>query len=311
MLAVALFGAFINVSAPMLIADRISKGKKLDLFAAKSIARAIIGGPTWSPFFAGMAVVLIYVADAQFLFIMLIGFPFAVVGLILLLVEAKLRYREEVLNFVGYPMTISSLWLPGLLVIGVLLGHIFLPHASILAVIALSALVVTFIRLCLPNGLIGANKQLRKHTLKGLPRMVNELVLFLAAGILTVGLQTLVAATHMSLPFEGEFDAATATILLAGMVLLSVLGVHPVISIAIATPLLTPISPNSQLLAVTFVFSWSLGACASPLSGLNLMFQGRYGIPSTKLAMLNWQYVAVMFLVAAVFLHGAAVILGL
>ena len=139
----------------------------------------------------------------------------------------------------------------------------------------------------------------------------NELVLFLAAGILTVGLQTLVAATHMSLPFEGEFDAATATILLAGMVLLSVLGVHPVISIAIATPLLTPISPNSQLLAVTFVFSWSLGACASPLSGLNLMFQGRYGIPSTKLAMLNWQYVAVMFLVAAVFLHGAAVILGL
>ena len=50
MLAVAFFGAFINVSAPILIADSISEGKKLSLFAAKSIVRAFIGGPTWSPF---------------------------------------------------------------------------------------------------------------------------------------------------------------------------------------------------------------------------------------------------------------------
>ena len=115
----------------------------------------------------------------------------------------------------------------------------------------------------------------------------------------------------MTLPFGSGFDAAAATILLAGMLLLSLLGVHPIISIAVATPLLTPFTPDSQLLAVTFVFSWSLGTCASPLSGLNLIFQGRYGIPSVRLAMLNWPYVAVMFLVAALFLHGAALILGL
>ena len=175
--------------------------------------------------------------------------------------------------------------------------------------IALSALAVSFIGLYLHNGFNGAKSQLLQHILKGLPKMVNELVLFLAAGILAIGLQTLVAATHMSLPFRGGFDAAAAIILLAGMVLLSLLGVHPVISIAVATPLLTPIAPDSQLLAITFVFSWSLGACASPLSGLNLIFQGRYGIPSIKLAILNWPYVAVMFLVAALFLYGAAIIL--
>ena len=309
MLAVAFFGAFINVSAPILIADSISEGKKLSLFAAKSIVRAFIGGPTWSPFFAGMAVVLTYVADAHFLVIMAFGFPFAVLGLVLVIVEARFRYPKELLNFDGYPMTLSSLWLPGILVICVLLGHTFLPHTSILAVIALSALAVSFIGLYLHNGFNGAKSQLLQHILKGLPKMVNELVLFLAAGILAIGLQTLVAATHMSLPFRGGFDAAAAIILLAGMVLLSLLGVHPVISIAVATPLLTPIAPDSQLLAITFVFSWSLGACASPLSGLNLIFQGRYGIPSIKLAILNWPYVAVMFLVAALFLYGAAIIL--
>ena len=67
--------------------------------------------------------------------------------------------------------------------------------------IALSALAVSFIGLYLHNGFNGAKSQLLQHILKGLPKMVNELVLFLAAGILAIGLQTLVAATHMSLPF--------------------------------------------------------------------------------------------------------------
>lgn len=242
---------------------------------------------------------------------MAFGFPFAVLGLLLVIVEAKFRYHREVSNFEGYPMTLSNLWLPCILVICVLLGHTFLPHASILAVIAMSALAVSSIGICFTSGFIGAKSKLQEHILKGLPKMVNELVLFLAAGTLAVGLQTLVAATQMSLPFGGGFDGTAATILLAGMVLLSLLGVHPIISIAVATPLLTPITPDSQLLALTFVFSWSLGTCGSPLSGLNLIFQGRYGIPSIKLAMLNWPYVAVMFLVAAVFLHGAAIILAL
>jgi len=308
MLAVALFGAFINISALILIADKVSGGKRLGLFAAKSIVRAFMGGPTWSPFFAGMAVVLTYVADAHFIVIMAFGFPFAVLGLVLVIVEAKFRYPEELLNFKGYPMTLSSLWLPGVLVIGVLLGHTFVSHASILAVIALSALAVSSIGLFLYNGFNEAKSQLQQHILKGLPKMVNELVLFLSAGILAIGLQTLVAARHLSLPFEGGFDAATSITLLAGMVLLSLIGVHPVISIAVATPLLTPITPDPQLLAITFVFSWSLGTCASPLSGLNLTLQGRYGISSIKLAMLNWPYVAVMFFVASLFLYGAAVI---
>jgi hypothetical protein len=311
MLAVALFGAFINVSAPILIADRVSGGKRLSLFAAKSITRAFIGGPTWSPFFAGMAVVLTYVADAHFLMMMAFGFPFAVLGLVLVIIEARFRYHEEVLKFEGFPMAVSSLWLPCVLVVGVLLGHNLLPHASILAVIALSALLVSSVGICFSRGFFEGKKQVQQHIMEGLPRMVNELVLFLAAGILAVGLQTLVAATHMSFPFGGEFDAGFATTLLAGMILLAVLGMHPVISIAVATPLLSPINPDPQLLALTFVFSWSLGVCASPLSGLNLIFQGRYGIPSVKLAIANVPYMVMMFPIAALFLYGAATIRGI
>ena len=309
MIAVALFGAFINVSAPLLVADKLSGHKKLDLFTAKSIIRAFCGGPTWSPFFAGMAVVLTYVVGAEFLFIMACGLPFAILGLAILVVGARLYNYEEVLNFKGYPITYSNLWLPGILVISVLIGHMLLPHVSILAVISLSALLVTFFSLYITSRLGIAIQQIQDHIQDGLPQMVNELVLFLAAGVLAVGLQTLVGATQMSLPFKGGFDAFAAIVLLAGMVIVSLIGVHPIISIATITPLVLPSNPNPQLLAVTFVISWSLGACASPLSGLNLIFQGRYGIPSTKLAMLNWPYVFVMFLVAVVFLYTLALMI--
>ncbi len=309
MLAVALFGAFINVSAPLLIADKLSGKQKLDLFAAKSIIRAFCGGPTWSPFFAGMAVVLTYVADAKFLIIMACGLPFAILGLVLLIVGARLFHNSEVQSFQGYPITVANLWLPGVLVICVFLGHLVLPHVSIMAVIALSALTVTIISLLLSAGPTASADQLQQHIRNRLPQMVNELVLFLAAGVLVVGLQTLVQATDIGLPFAGGFDGVAATTLLAGIVVCSMLGVHPVISIAVATPLVLPVAPNPQLLAVTLAFSWSLGACANPLSGLNLMFQGRYDISSFRLALLNWPYVLLMFFVAMILLHGFALIL--
>ena len=45
---------------------------------------------------------------------MAFGFPFAVLGLVLVIVKARFRYPKELLNFDGYPMTLSSLWLPGI-----------------------------------------------------------------------------------------------------------------------------------------------------------------------------------------------------
>jgi hypothetical protein len=95
------------------------------------------------------------------------------------------------------------------------------------------------------------------------------------------------------------------------MVLISILGVHPIISIAVFTPLLAPLTPDPQLLAVTYVFAWSLGTCAGPLSGVNLIFQGRYGIPALQLARRNWPFVAMMTLAGLALLHAVALIRGI
>jgi hypothetical protein len=199
-------------------------------------------------------------------------------------------------------MTASSLQVPVALALFVILGHLFLPQVSILIIIALAALIVCLLMLLVSQGSEKAARKFCSHILDGLPGMVGELLLFLAAGVLAVGLQTLVAATELRLPIFGDFDAAAAAALLAFMVVISTLGAHPIITIAVVTPLLAPISPNPQLLAVTYLFGWSLGTCASPLSGTHLVMQGRFGIPSVKGAVRNWPFVVVMYLVSLLFL---------
>lgn len=302
LLAVLVLGSFINISAPILIGDRLAQKGGLTAFAAQSITRAFSGCSAWSPFFGGMAVVLTYIADTNLLFVMMVGLPFAILGLLVILLEARFRYQDRLANFAGYPMTASSLKVPVVLAISVGLGYKFLPQVSILIIIAMAALMVCLLMLPVSHGSDEAARKFCSHVLDGLPGMVGELLLFLAAGVLAVGLRTLVAATQLSLPIIGNFDAAAAGALLAAMVVISALGAHPIITIAVVTPLLAPINPDPQLLAVTYLFGWSLGTCASPLSGTHLVIQGRFGISSVKGALRNWPFVTIMYLVSLLFL---------
>jgi hypothetical protein len=305
LIGVALFGAFINISAPILIADRLTTNTKLSRFASQSITRVFSGCSAWSPFFGGMAVVLTYVADTKLLFVMIAGIPFAMLGLALVSVEADMRYRREVERFTGYPMTFSSLWIPVVLVFAVAAGAIALPQTSILLVIAIAAIAVTCALLAARYGVRQAAQRITSHIFEGLPGMVGELSLFIAAGVLAVGLTALVNVSHTALPIS-EFGAFEASVLLGGMVFISALGVHPVITIAAVTPLLAAVNPDSELLAMTYLLGWSLGTCASPLSGTHLIFQGRYGVPSVKAAMWNWPFAIIMFAVGVVLLNVVA-----
>ncbi|MFO7713805.1 hypothetical protein [Desulfosarcina sp.] len=308
LLSVAVFGGFINISAMLLVANRLARERGLSAFACQSITRAFSGCPTWSPFFAGMAVVLTYVAETNLLFVMLVGLPFSVVGLLLVFIEAIFRYRQELTEFEGYPLTVASLWLPCLLAVAVCLGHVMLPGTSILDIIALSALAVTGGVLLISRGAVETGRQLSDFVQQGLPMMVGELLLFLGAGVLAVGLHALATVMHLNLPVITAFDATAAGLLLAGLIVPSMFGAHPIITISVVVPLLAPINPDPQLLAVTLLFGWGLGTCAGPMSGTHLVMQGRYGISSLKGAMRNWSYVALMYPVALLFLFVVAMI---
>ncbi len=309
LLGVAVFGSFINVSAPILVADRLARQGRVDRLTSQSITRVFSGCSSWSPFFGGMAVVLTYVPDTRLAFVMLAGLPFALIGLLVVTSEAQWRHHDALADFRGYPLSPDGLWIPAILAIAVSVGFALFPQASVLLIISISALTVSGVVLVARLGARRAARRLKTHITDGLPGMIGELLLFIAAGVLAVGLGALVDAGHVTLPLD-RFDAGTASQLLGAILLGSAVGLHPVISIAALTPVLAPIAPEPQLLAVTYLLGWSLGTCASPLSGTHLIFQGRYGVPSFRAAVWNWPYAIVMFGVAILLLHVVAHVRG-
>jgi len=297
---VSLFGSVINLSAPILFADRLHKHDALGRLASQSITRIFTSTSAWSPFFGGMAAVLTNVPDMRLGFVILACLPFALASFVVVLLEVRLRYWRQVQSFRGYPVNFYNLWIPAALASIILLLTVLAPEWSVLTHISLSALILTIVVLFWrEQG--GCAKTLSHFVVKGLPTMINELQLFLAAGVLAAGLATLIGGSF--LPVSTGFTASSAALLLGALILLAVAGVHPVVTVTGATPLIMSLNPAPDLLAVCYLLAWALGTCASPLSGTHLVFQGRYGIPSWKGALWNWPYVAFMYCLAVVLLH--------
>ena len=297
--------SIINISAPIMIADRIHRKRPLQRFSAQTFTRIFCGVSSWSPFFGAMAVVLTYVNQASLGWIIVAGFPFMLVGAIGVYVEARLRYPQEVENFVGYPTHLAALKIPAILIVTVVAMSQLFSAIPILVVIAMSALLVTSSTLLVRNGLAASLTRLRQHSTDGLPGMVNELCLFLAAGVLAAGISALIQQGVVENPFT-QFDAITAAEVLGIMLFCAFCGIHPIIMISSFAPMIMTLDPDPNLLAATFLFAWHLGTCSNPLSGTNLVFQGRYSIPGWKLAFWNWPYALIMLLVAALWLQVVA-----
>ena len=87
------------------------------------------------------------------------------------------------------------------------------------------------------------------------------------------------------------------------MVLLSIAGVHPVISIATAHEVVMPLAPDPNLLAITYLMAWAAGVSSSPLSGMHLAMYGRYGIDPRGFLRWNGGFTLFMLTVDTLVLH--------
>ncbi len=297
-----LFGAAINLSAVVIIGDRLARQGTFDKRTAILISRGFSSAALWSTFFAGMAVVLAYSPGAELPILIAVGLPLAVAGLAYTYAEALVTDPSRLAAFSGYPIHFKSLWIPGLLAACVLVTHIFLPHWSVLTVISLLAPVLTFIVLGRRRGCRRAVAEVWRHVNLRLPEMSGELLLFLAAGVLAVGLASVVASFDEWLPFA-DFTGTTASMILVVMVGLAAVGIHPIISVTVVATWLAPIHPDPTLLAMVFLMTWGIGVASSPLSATHLTIQGRYGIESWRFFRWNLSYCLFMLALGAVLLH--------
>jgi hypothetical protein len=100
-----------------------------------------------------------------------------------------------------------------------------------------------------------------------------------------------------------QFWGLEAGVLLGAAILVSMIGIHPIITIAVVGPLVLPLQPNLELLAALFLAMWSLGVVANPLSGTNVMLHSQFNVSGRDAFRWNLNYVALMWLLStAVFI---------
>ncbi|MFO1420257.1 MAG: hypothetical protein U1F59_04820 [Candidatus Competibacteraceae bacterium] len=308
LIGVHLFGAVINLSTVVILGDRMTTHGRLGKRRALALSRGFAAAAFWSPFFSAMAAALTYAPGARLGIVVLAGLPMAALSLGLTAREIDPENPTLGAPFVGYPMNFRALWIPGLLVVIVLAVHALIPRWSILAIIALSAPLLA-VGILIAQQKRDAWPQLRDHIRHGLASTVNELALFLAAGVLAAGLTSVTGQLGDWLPFD-RFGPPQAGLLLLGMVGIAALGVHPIISIAACGAWLAPLHPDPNLLAITLLMTWAIGVPANPLSGLHLMMQGRYGIDGYAFLRWNAGYVLKCLGVAVMLLYAYGAMLG-
>lgn len=309
MLGVHLFGAVTNISALVIVADRLSREARLTETEAVLLSRAFTMVVFYSPFIGGMALALSVAPGARLPTLMLVGVPLALVGLGLLALLAE-RRPQAVAALRGYPMRFESLWLPALLASAVIVVHGLAPELSVLTLVSLLAPVVVVAVLGARLGPHGLGFELARFVRERLPDMGGELVLFLSAGVLAAGLSSASSAAGVAVPLM-RFDAAAGSALLALTVIIAGLGVHPVVVVSTAAALLAPLAPDPNLLAMVFVMGWGIGCTLSPLSGTNLTLHGRYGVDNWRMARANLGFCTLMTLFASAGLFAYERVAGL
>ena len=293
LLGVHAFGAVINFSAMIIMADRLSARQPLSPLQALVITRGFTLAAHWSPFFAAMGVVLINAPGASLWQLMPMGLVLAVVGLFVagwwLIKQPEAEFSE------AYPMHWRALMLPLWLAVSVLVAHTFWEQIPVLTLVSILSLLFTLV-LLIWRYRGKSTLRLRQHIEHTLPTMSGETLLFLAAGVLAAGIGSALQAADFALQLD-QFGAWQAWLLLLVLVGVSALGIHPVISISTAGGLFAPWVSDPNLLALVFLMTWALGVSISPLSGTHLAMQGRYGLSAYAFSRWNLGFVGVMLLI--------------
>ena len=289
MLTCHLLGSVINLSIVFVVADRLSRATRLTEAQVQTIMRSFCAAAFWSPFFVAIGVALTYAPGARWLKSM-------APGLLLTLPVFAITYRDAVRNakddFHGYPLSRESLIMPICLAVAVLIGHGLAPQLSILTLISLLAPLGAWLFMKEPPRLHKTQVFIQQR----LANIASQFALFLTAGIFSAGIAALIASypDYLTLHFT-RFSPLLFMALSAAMIFVALLGVHPLVSIALLSPFLTPLGADPNQLAFMFLFVWGVSTASSPLSGVGLAMVGRYQVRSRDIVRLNWHYLVMMW----------------
>ena len=293
-LGIHLFGSIINLSALLLVADKMYKKAKLSPLQIIVLTRSFASDAYWSPFFVAFAAAITYAPKLETSTIVLNGIVLAVLTFLITYYDVIKNKEFNIKEFYGYPLSLDSLFLPILLALLVLITNHFYPEIKVIILISLFSILMTITILPMKKSILESLKILKFHITDELPNMKSEISLFLVAGMFGISISSILIGLNLSLPFE-VFNWQIASVLLLLFILLAFIGIHPIITIAIIGDFLSGV--NHTLLAMTFLMAWSTTVSTSPFSGLNLTIVSRYNCSAKEIFKLNIVYATKMYFI--------------
>lgn len=296
--SVHLFGSVINLSALLIVADKMYKKAKLSPSQIVLLTRSFSSDAYWSPFFVAFAAASTYAPNLNTLYIISFGLFLAFFAFLITYFEAKKKFNLD--NFYGYPLSFGTLYIPIILAILVLVSNYFYKDAKTIVLISFFAFLLTVIILPIKKGFINSFIILKNYILNEMPKMRSEISLFLVAGLFGIILGSILSGVGFKFPFE-VFDYKVASFMLFIFIILSFIGIHPIISISVLGDFF--IGVNDTLLAMTFLMAWATTVSTSPISGLNLTLSSRYLCDAKEVFKLNIFYAVKIYFICVLFLY--------
>ena len=302
MVGVHAFGSVINISAVIIMSDRLARVQPLGFTQAQLFSRAFSAVAFYSPFIGGVALGLAYTPGSNPLVMMLFGLPLATAAFLWLYWYASSGRAEDVEAFRGYPLHPQDLKVPLALGAGVLLAYMALPAYSVLTLITIVTPAVVLGVVVKRHGPRGLRPAFAEYVRKRAPQMGGELALFLGAGVLAAGVVAAADGTGDWVIFP-YLDGFHASLLVLAFIVTSLVCIHPAVLVGVTVALVETIEFDPTLLATTFAMGWGLGCAVNPLSGVNVVLASRYGADNWRIARSNITYGATLFFVAVGLLY--------
>ncbi|CAM4180071.1 hypothetical protein [Lacicoccus alkaliphilus] len=233
----------------------------------------------WSPYFISIAVVLSYF-EVQWITIAAYGLTLAAISIVAeWFLFRKRKYPEMPDSPPVYysKRRIVELGVIMLSMTGVIIVLDIFSNFAIVNIIPIVALVLFFVWSVAIGGVEKVVKGLKSYTQERIPKMGNELLVFISAGVfgtslLVIGFDTLLIDT---LEAAGVNHVLLLIPIFAVLIIgLSFFSVHPVITITIAS--LAVLSMDMDVadhyyIAIGLLLSWTVTVNMSPFTGVNLL----------------------------------------
>lgn len=297
-----LFSAIANFSSVIMVGDQVKRQDRVDVLSQMILSRGFGLAVLWSPFLSILALVLEQVPGAELYSIYPYSISLAVLGLLLCVVDAKLRYPQQLASYDGYPLKASTLILPLVMMVCVLAVTAFYPDLPTVAVVSSVAILVPLVLVSFRQGAISGVGTLGRHITTKLADARAEISLFLAAGILAGGVKACISVGLIALPFT-ETNAFVASVVLCAVVFLAHVGLHQLAVVAIFAGLLADVTTTPTLMAVAYVLATALSMSGSTFSGLSFILQARFHTKPRDILSVNLGFTLAMVAVGCGMLY--------